>query len=41
LKVCRALGMTSLFAPDPQVLKHFLGFSEWGQVIEEIATTLS
>jgi FkbM family methyltransferase len=36
LRVCRASGMTSLFAPNPQVLQNFPGFAEWGQVVEEI-----
>jgi FkbM family methyltransferase len=36
LKVCRAPGMTSLFAPDPSALHHFPGFSDWAEVIEEI-----
>jgi FkbM family methyltransferase len=36
LRVCRASGMTSLFRPDQRVLRHFAGFSEWGQVVQEI-----
>jgi FkbM family methyltransferase len=36
LKMCRAPGMTSLFAPDSNALNHFPGFPVWGQVIEEI-----
>ncbi len=35
LRFCRAPGMTSLFVPDPVVLKHFAGFSAWGQVLRE------
>jgi FkbM family methyltransferase len=33
LHVCRAPGMTSLFAPDPAVLDLFHGFPEWGRVV--------
>jgi FkbM family methyltransferase len=36
LRVCRASGMTSLFRPDQRALRHFAGFSEWGQVVQEI-----
>jgi FkbM family methyltransferase len=39
LRICRASGMTSLLAPDPTALRHFPGFSEWGQVVREIAVT--
>jgi FkbM family methyltransferase len=39
LKICRASGMTSLLAPDAPVLRHFPGFSEWGQVLREIPVT--
>jgi FkbM family methyltransferase len=35
LRICRAPGMTSLFVPDPVALKHFGGFSKWGEVISE------
>jgi FkbM family methyltransferase len=36
LRVCRAPGMTSLFRPDQRILRHFRGFAEWGQVVQEI-----
>jgi FkbM family methyltransferase len=36
LRICRAPGMTSLFAPNPEVLRLFPGFSEWGEVVQEI-----
>ncbi len=39
LRVCHAPGMTSLLAPDPNVLRHFPGFLEWGQVTQEIPVT--
>jgi FkbM family methyltransferase len=39
LRICRAPGMTSLFAPDPEVLRLFAGFSEWGEVVREIPVT--
>jgi FkbM family methyltransferase len=35
LRICRLPGMTSLFAPDPVALKHFGGFSMWGEVLSE------
>ena len=35
LRICAAPGMTSLFVPDPVALKHFGGFSKWGEVIGE------
>src|SRR5262249_14095197 len=35
MRICRAPGMTSLLAPDPTALRHFPGFSEWGQVVRE------
>jgi len=40
LHQCSSAGMTSLLEPDPEVLKHFHGFSEWGRVVEttELAT---
>jgi FkbM family methyltransferase len=37
LKVCHKPGMTSLLTPDPVALRHFAGFSEWGQVLREIS----
>lgn len=37
LRVCRGPGMTSLFAPNPLILRHFPGFCEWGHVVEEIS----
>jgi FkbM family methyltransferase len=36
LKVCRDPGMTSLLVPDPQMLRLFAGFPEWGHVTQEI-----
>jgi FkbM family methyltransferase len=39
LRVCRAPGMTSLFEPDHNVLKHFQMFSEWGKVTREVPMT--
>jgi FkbM family methyltransferase len=36
LRVCRGSGMTSLFAPNQLILRHFPGFCEWGHVVEEI-----
>jgi FkbM family methyltransferase len=33
LHVCRAPGMTSLLSPDMDVLSHFAGFPEWGEVV--------
>ncbi|WP_342723442.1 FkbM family methyltransferase [Bradyrhizobium sp. B097] len=35
LRVCAAPGMTSLLEPDPVMLKHFQGFSEWGRIIAD------
>jgi FkbM family methyltransferase len=35
LRICRSPGMTSLFAPDSIALKHFGGFSTWGEVLSE------
>jgi FkbM family methyltransferase len=37
LKVCRARGMTSLLTPDPRMLACFPRFTDYGDVIEEIA----
>jgi FkbM family methyltransferase len=37
LRICRAPGMTSLYKPAAQMLKHFHGFPEWGTVVKEIA----
>jgi FkbM family methyltransferase len=34
LNICVAPGMSSLLAPDLELLSHFHGFGEWGQVIE-------
>jgi len=34
--LCRAPGMNSLLEPDPDVLKCFMPFPEWGKVNEEI-----
>ena len=34
LNICSAPGMTSLLEPDLELLSHFHGFGEWGQVIE-------
>lgn len=39
LKICHAPGMTSLFAPNLNALRHFPGFPEWGRVIKEIPVT--
>lgn len=39
LRVCNAPGMTSLLAPDPNALRHFPGFPEWGRVTKEIPVT--
>jgi FkbM family methyltransferase len=36
LRICRAPGMTSLLAPNPEVLRLFPGFSEWGKVVKEV-----
>jgi FkbM family methyltransferase len=36
LRICRASGMTSLFAPNPVALRHFNSFSEWGEVLREV-----
>lgn len=40
LHICRAPGMTSLLEPDVEVLKHFHGFADWGEVVQcqEIST---
>lgn len=35
LRECFASGMTSLLEPDPHMLKHFPGFSEWGRVVAD------
>ncbi|KOG56860.1 FkbM family methyltransferase [Streptomyces virginiae] len=37
LRITSASGMTSLFRPDPNRLRLFNGFGEWGKVVEEIA----
>jgi FkbM family methyltransferase len=37
LRVCRASGMTSLLEPDPDTLRQFPLFAEWGHVEREIA----
>lgn len=34
LHICAATDMSSLYAPDPAILKLFHGFSTWGQVTE-------
>lgn len=34
LHVCKTPGMTSLLAPNPKVMRHFHGFSQWGKVVE-------
>jgi FkbM family methyltransferase len=39
LHVCRAPGMTSLLRPDQHMLMHFRGFTEWCEVIQEIAVS--
>ena len=39
LRICRAPGMTSLLRPDQRMLTHFRGFTDWGQVINEIAVS--
>jgi len=39
LRVCQAPGMTSLFAPNPNALRHFPGFLEFGRVVQEIPVT--
>lgn len=36
LKLCRALGMSSLLTPDPRLLSCFPGFIDYGTVTEEI-----
>lgn len=36
LYVCAAPGMTSLLRPNPEILKYFHGFAEWGRVIEQV-----
>ncbi len=36
LKVCKAQGMTSLLEPNAELLAHFHGFPEWGQVVNRI-----
>lgn len=36
LHVCAAPGMTSLLEPDPDRLRSFRGFAEWGRVVERI-----
>jgi FkbM family methyltransferase len=36
LHVCHAPGMTSLLAPNPKMLRHFHGFSQWGKVVETL-----
>ncbi|MEO5362100.1 MAG: FkbM family methyltransferase [Magnetococcus sp. DMHC-8] len=40
LRYCQAPGMTSLLAPNPDVLNLFHGFPDWGKVVaeEEVAT---
>jgi len=40
LHVCAASGMTSLFTPDGDALRHFRDFVEWGRVVhrEEVKT---
>jgi len=35
LHICCIPGMTSLLEPDMEVLKHFHGFDEWGQVVRK------
>ncbi|GKQ52145.1 FkbM family methyltransferase [Bradyrhizobium sp. Ce-3] len=35
LRICAAPGMTSLLEPDPQMLKHFQGFNEWGRIVAD------
>jgi FkbM family methyltransferase len=34
LNICLAPGMSSLLEPDLDLLNHFHGFGEWGQVVE-------
>jgi hypothetical protein len=36
LRICQASGMTSLFEPDENILRHFPMFSEWGRVVKEV-----
>ncbi|MGN6134245.1 MAG: FkbM family methyltransferase [Aureliella sp.] len=35
LNVCRAPGMTSLLEPDMEILNHFHGFPQWGEVLNQ------
>jgi len=35
LHICRSPGMTSLLEPDMEVLQHFHGFAEWGEVLRK------
>jgi FkbM family methyltransferase len=35
--VCRASGMSSVFLPNPKVLKLFANFSTWGEVVDTIS----
>lgn len=35
LRICVAQGMTSLLEPDPQMMKHFPGFTEWARIVAE------
>ena len=36
LRVCRSPGMTSLLEPNQEVLQHFHGFGEWGEVVKRV-----
>ncbi len=36
LNICAAPGMTSLLEPDLDLLGHFHGFAEWGQVVRRL-----
>ncbi len=36
LHVCKLPGLTSLLKPDPEVLRHFHGFAEWGEVVDTV-----
>lgn len=39
LNICSAPGMSSLLEPNLELLSHFHGFGEWGQVIERQSLT--
>lgn len=39
LNICSAPGMSSLLEPDLDLLDHFHGFGEWGQIVERQSLT--